>query len=42
MVDLVVDAAREKDSVAAWEVHHMKLVKCPVQECANGSAHAHL
>ena len=38
----VVDAAREKESVAVWETHRMELVKCPIQECANGSAHAHL
>jgi hypothetical protein len=42
VVDLVVDAAREKESVAVWEAHRVKLVKCPIQECVNGSAHVHL
>lgn len=42
MVDLVVDAVREKESVAVWETHRMRSVKCPIQECANGSACAHL
>lgn len=42
MEDLEVDAAREKENVAVWEAHHMKLVKCTIQECANGSAHVHL
>lgn len=35
MVDLVVDAAQEKESVVVWEIHR---VKCPIQECANGGA----
>jgi len=42
VVDRVVDAAREKEDVAVWETHRMKLVKCPIEECASGSTHAHL
>ena len=42
MVDPVVDAAGEKERVAVWETHCVKLVKCPIQAFANGSAHAHL
>jgi hypothetical protein len=42
VVDLVVDAAQEKGNVAVWEAHRIKLVKCPIQECANGNAHVHL
>ncbi len=38
VVDQVVDAAREKEESAA----RITLVKCPIQECANGSAHARL
>lgn len=42
-MDLVADAARERESVVVWENGCMKLVKCPIQEeCVNGSAHAHL
>jgi hypothetical protein len=42
VVDLVVDAAQEKESVAVWETHRMKLVNCPIQECANVSVRAYL
>jgi len=42
VVDLVVDAAREKESAAVWETHRMKLVKCPIQECADESMYARL
>jgi hypothetical protein len=41
VVDPVVDAAQGGESVVVWGMHRMKLVKCPIQECANGSAHAH-
>lgn len=38
VVDLVVDAAQEKESVVVWEIHRVKPLKCPIQECANGDA----
>lgn len=41
MADLVADAAREKESVAVWETDRVKLVKCPIQECANESVRVH-
>lgn len=41
-MDLEVDVAREKENVAVCKAHRMKLGKCPIQECANGSAHVHL
>lgn len=41
-MDLVADAAREKESVVVWETDLVKLVKCPIQGCANGSTRAHL
>jgi hypothetical protein len=39
VVDLVVDAAQEKESVVVWEMYRVKPLKCPIQECANGGAH---
>jgi hypothetical protein len=30
VVDLVVDVAREKESVVAWEMHRVKPLKCPI------------
>jgi hypothetical protein len=39
VVDLVVDAAQEKENVVVWEMHGVKPVK---QECANGIAHARM
>jgi len=42
VVDLVADVAREKESVAVWETHRMKSVKCAIRECVNGNVRAHL
>ena len=42
VVDLVVDAAREKESVVVWEMHGAKPVECPIQECASGSAQSRM